>query len=417
VTSHRRRALGAETDLHTGDVVSALRIAMIGPFGMGPKGTMRRRALPLAQELAARGHHVKMLLPPWHTPGEAGRVWEERGVRIENVSLWPGRAPWLYPCVTARLVRGALSWQPDVIHCFKPKAYAGWSAWVVWHAKRLGTARVRLVVDEDDWEGPGGWNDLEPYSCALRRTFAWQERWGLSHCEAVTVASRALQSLVWGLAVPPERVYYLPNGVEPSVAGDGARVRARHGLGSAAVILLYTRFFEYDVARVVEALARIRQVMPAARLLIVGQALHPQDGQRFWRLAQEAGQVSAIVDAGWVEQALLPDYFAAADVALFPFDDTLVNRCKCSVKLLDLLSAGAPVVAEAVGQNAEYVRHGETGMLVESGDAAALAQATLALLRDRPLAQRLGQAAAGSLRTRYGWDTLVDRLLAAYGND
>ena len=397
--------------------MSLLRIAMIGPFGMRPKGTMRMRALPLAGELAARGHAVKMLLPPWHTPGEAGRRWQERGVEIENVSLWPGRAPWLYPMVSARLVRGALSWHPSVIHCFKPKAYAGWAAWIVWQLRWLRATRARLVVDEDDWEGPGGWNDLEPYPPLLRRGFAWQERWGLRHCDAVTVASRTLESLVWSLGVPPERVHYLPNGAYLAAPGDGRRVRAQYGLGSAPVILLYTRFFEYDVARVIECLARVRQELPTARLLVVGQALYPQHGQRFRRLAQQAGQADAIVDAGWVAQAQLPDYFAAADAALYPFDDTLVNRCKCAVKLLDLLAAGVPVVAEAVGQNAEFIRHGETGLLAPSGQAAALAQATLALLRDRPLAQRLGQAAARSLLADYSWNVLADRLLAAYGQD
>jgi len=34
------------------------------------------------------------------------------------------------------------------------------------------------------------------------------------------------------------------------------------------------------------------------------------------------------------------------------------------VKLIDLLSAGVPVVADAVGQNSEYIRHNETGLLV-----------------------------------------------------
>ena len=30
--------------------------------------------------------------------------------------------------------------------------------------------------------------------------------------------------------------------------------------------------------------------------------------------------------AGWVPERDLPDYFAAADVALYPFDDNLINR-------------------------------------------------------------------------------------------
>ena len=44
--------------------------------------------------------------------------------------------------------------------------------------------------------------------------------------------------------------------------------------------------------------------------------------------------------AGWVSSQDLPGYFAAADVAIYPLDDTLLNRAKCPVKLTDLLLAG-----------------------------------------------------------------------------
>ncbi len=391
-----------------------MRVAMLGPFGLDPKGTMRQRALPLARALVRQGHAVGMWLPPWHTPEAAGRTWEDSGVHGVNVSLWPGRPPWLYAPVTARLVRQALAWRPDVIHCFKPKAYAGGAAWLLWHLRRLALARVRLVVDEDDWEGPGGWNALEPYPRALRAAFAWQERWGLRHTDAVTVASRALESLTWALGVPPERVHYLPNGVAGGRIGDGISLRARLGLGGAPVMLLYTRFFEFDVARAVAAFAEIHRALPAARLLVVGQALFPADGERFHALLHAQGLDDAVCDCGWVAWDALPDYWAAADVALFPFDDTLVNRCKCSVKLLDLLSAGVPVVAEAVGQSAEYIRHGETGWLVPSGQPEALAQAALALLRDRALARHLGAQAAQHVTEHYHWELLAERLCSVY---
>jgi len=35
-----------------------MNIAMLGPFGLRPKSTMRRRALPLGKALVARGHGV-----------------------------------------------------------------------------------------------------------------------------------------------------------------------------------------------------------------------------------------------------------------------------------------------------------------------------------------------------------------------
>lgn len=391
-----------------------MRVAMIGPFGLSPKGTMAMRALPLARALVRRGHAVAVLMPAWHTPDEAGRAWGDEGVALEYVPLRPWRPPLLYATATWQLVRRALAWRPDVIHLFKPKAYAGTSAWALWHRRRLGGAAASLVVDEDDWEGPGGWNDLEPYPGWMRRAFAWQERWGLTHNDAVTVASRALETLVWSLGVPPERVTYLPNGVTAGTPGEGLSVRRACGLWSAPVMLLYTRFFEFDVARVVSVLSRVRERVPQVRLLVVGSALYPRDGERFHRLIAEAGLGEAVVDAGWVTQAALADHLAAADVAIYPYDDTLINRTKCAVKLLDLLNAGVPVVADAVGQNCEYIRHGETGWLVPCGDEGAMVDAVCGLLTDRARARRIGAAARSETVGLYAWDVLAERLLAAY---
>lgn len=389
---------------------------------------MRVRALPLAQALAAAGHDVTIIMPPWHTPEEAGRTWNEGGVRLEYVSLGPKLPLLSYLLITMRLVRRALACRPEVIHCFKPKAYAGLAAWMIWQMKRLGLVRSRLVVDEDDWEGPGGWNDLEPYSPLMKHFFAWQERWGLEHNEALTVASRALQTLAWGLGIPPERVHYVPNGVVQHSQGNGpvgqeraARaalgqsVRERYGLGERPVVLLYTRFFEFDPARAVDVWRHIAQEMPEARLLVVGQALYARDDERFDRLIGETGLAGSVARAGWVAQGELPAHFAAADVAVYPFDDTLINRCKCAVKLIDLLAAGVPVVADAVGQNAEYIAHNETGILVESGDTEAMATATLDMLRQEEARRALGEAAAARVAEHLAWTVLVDRVVVAYG--
>jgi glycosyltransferase involved in cell wall biosynthesis len=118
---------------------------------------------------------------------------------------------------------------------------------------------------------------------------------------------------------------------------------------------------------------------------------------------------------GWVPDDSLPAYFAQADVAIYPFDDTLVNRAKCAVKLRDLLAAGVPVVAEGVGQNREMIRHGETGWLVEPGDVVSFADGVVRLLEDAPLRKRLGQAAARDVWERMAWVKLVEAVERAYG--
>jgi glycosyltransferase involved in cell wall biosynthesis len=387
-----------------------MNIVTIGPFGLWPRGTMGARALPMAKALAARGHTVTVLLPPWQNPADAGKRWEEDGVTVENISLPPG-VPGLFHLLTAlRLVRRALALRPDVVHLFKPKAYSGLAHWML--ARLPRARRPRLVVDTDDWEGPGGWNDLADYSAAQRRFFTWQERWGLTHADAVTVASRALESLAWALGVSPRQVFYVPNGVAERQVASGKSQVCKSQV--APCILLYTRFFEFPVSRVVEVLGRVRERVPGARLLVVGKGLFGEE-ERLLRLARDAGLDGAVEYVGWVEPGSLPDHFARADLAIYPFDDTLVNRTKCAVKLLDLLAAGVPVVAEAVGQNREMIRHGETGWLVESGDVLAFADAVVRLLEDAPLRARLGQAAAHDVRERLAWGRLAETVEQALG--
>jgi glycosyltransferase involved in cell wall biosynthesis len=398
---------------------------------------MGARALPMAQALVARGHTVTMLLPPWQNVEDAGRRWEEHGVMVENIPL-PRPLPGLFHGMTAlRLARRALALRPDVVHLFKPKAYSGLAHWLL--ARLPRARRPRLVVDSDDWEGRGGWNALAGYTWAQRRLFTWQERWGLTHADAVTVASRTLESLVWALGVPPERVFYVPNGVGETAWGgeQGGRSVRPSSERTPPCILLYTRFFEFPVSRVVEVFRRVRREVPEARLLVVGEGLFGEEEELF-QLAAESGMTVArpessptqgtsgpaleparclpdIVYTGWMAPEMLSGAFAQADVAIYPFDDTLVNRAKCAVKLGDLLAAGVPVVAEAVGQNREYIRHGETGLLVEPGDSASFAAAVVRLLGDGALRRRLGEVSARDVRKRFAWDRLVDTAERAYG--
>jgi glycosyltransferase involved in cell wall biosynthesis len=184
-------------------------------------------------------------------------------------------------------------------------------------------------------------------------------------------------------------------------------------LANYPTILLYTRFFEFKIERVLDVFGRVMQSTPNVRLLVVGKGLFGEEAQLIEQ-AKVRGWEERVECAGWIDPTRLPDMFARADVALYPFDDTLLNRTKCAVKLIDLLAAGVPVVADAVGQNTEYIRHNETGTLVPSGDVMAMAEAVTALLNERRRARALGGAAARDVRTRFGWDRLAESVERAY---
>ncbi len=393
------------------------RIVMIGPFGLRPRMTMRVRALPLAKALARQGHAVTVLLPPWQNPEDAGRVWTEDGVRIENVDLPRGMPGWFHGQLARRLVRRTVALDPDVVHTFKPKAYAGLA--------HLALARrYPVVVDTDDWEGPGGWNAIGGYSPLLLWFFAWQERWGLRYASAVTVASRELQTLTWSMGGAPERVFYLPNGASSPEFEIAPPVPGR------PTVLLYTRFFEFDLDRLWRMMRMVRDSRHDVRFLVAGKGFAGEEdrllalaGSAGWQVVRSETPVIAsaadvpnadLAYVGWGTATNLAACFGSATLGMYPFDDTLLNRTKCPMKLMDMLSAGIPVVADAVGQIVDAIVPGETGQLVRAGDDRAFAEAVLALLADPAASRAMGRAAKADVARRYSWDRLADVATAAY---
>ena len=383
---------------------------MLAPFGIRPKGTLAQRMLPLAQALAERGWHCTIVAPAYTWPADAGRVETIEHVRVEHVRLPVLPGPGHAVETSLRMLRAVLGARPDVVHVFKPKGYSGLAAL----ALHLLYPHTACVQDTDDWEGWGGWNDLLPYPAPMKHVFAWQERTLPQLADVVTVASRTLETQVWGFGVEPSRVVYLPNGVahERRLLPPAAVARARLGVPDEPIVLLYTRFWEYPLRDIVELLVMLRARRPDARLLVIGDG-EQGEAAALGEVAARAGVAQKLDARGWSDQATIEAAIAAADVAVMPFADTLMNRAKCSVKLLELLHAGVPLVASRVGQASEYVQDGQTGLLVDPGGVA-LARGVIELLADEPRRRALGDAAASDVANRWSWQRLAALAEEAY---
>jgi glycosyltransferase involved in cell wall biosynthesis len=390
-----------------------MNLVMIGPFAWTPKGTVSARAFHIARALVKRGHEATVLLVPYDNPTEAGREFEREGVHVHALTVTRPSVLSLL-CDPLCLARAALRLHPDVVHVFKPVGYSGLAG--MWLAT---FSRVPLVVDTDDWEGAGGWSDVNPYPRVWKRFFDFQERWLPRHAAAVTVVSRALQTQVWGFGVPPARVVYLPNGPdtlfrERKAAGEARReeIRAQLGVGDA-VLAIYVghipRGNDLDIA--IEALPRVAAEVGDVRLVIVGEG----DGRpALEERVHELGLGERVVFTGWVDHAEIPAYLAAADVAIHPYRDTLVNRAKCAGKVIEYMAMGKAVVTGRVGMNREYIVHGESGLLTKPGDVDDFATAMARVLADRALAAELGRNAEARIWTEFDWDVRVGEIERAY---
>lgn len=379
-----------------------MNVVMIGSFAFKPKATVSARALLIAQALVKRGHQVTILMPPYDNPDDSGRAWEQEGVRLENARLRRDDA-WHKLVVPLRLARRAATMKPDVVHVFKPIGYSGL---VGLYLRRL--SRCPVVLDTDDWEGIGGWATANPYPALWKRFFTWQERWLACHAHAVTVASRTLQAQVWGWGVDPARVTYLPNGPDPALRhlppatpGQTTAVRAQLGVGDAPLGMYVghiPRGSDMDLA--IQAMPVVCRALPEARLAIAGLG----DGLAALQARAEELDVSGqVIFPGWIARDEVATWWAAADCAVNPYRDTLINRSKCAVKGVAAMVAGKAIVGTRVGEHLEYIDHGRTGLLAEPGDVEGLAQAMIAVLSNREWAAEMGRQARQRVWDRYDW--------------
>ena len=87
-----------------------------------------------------------------------------------------------------------------------------------------------------------------------------------------------------------------------------------------------------------------------------------------------------------------------ADADLF----ALPTMADClAIVLTEAMAAGLPVITTDVGPLAEVVKHGESGLVVPSGDTDALRAALAALAADAPRRTRMGQAGHALARQKF----------------
>ncbi len=390
------------------------KIVFLAPFGIRPKGTLIARLLPLAKELQILGHEVVIITPPYTNPEDSGKNEIVDEIKVRNVELGRGSKIKATLQTSWRMYRAALAEQPDLVHLFKPKGYGGLAAMTLAVRNACGFKITPLFVDTDDWEGRGGMNEIQPYSSLEKWFFDFQERWLPRRTCGATVASRALYDQVRGWGVPENNVLYLPNCVEPREKGDGNKIRERHQIKSdAPVVLLYTRFFEYDQKRLYDVFHAIVAQKPDVKLMVVGKGRHGEE-EALLQAAQELGFDKNLLLVGWTEPDQIPDFLAAADVAIYPLDDNLVNRAKCPAKLTEIMLAGCPVVADQVGQAAEYIRHGGNGLLVDPQKPGDMVQAVSSLLNEPQRGRALGDKARESMLADFRWRDAAKQLQEFY---
>jgi len=81
---------------------------------------------------------------------------------------------------------------------------------------------------------------------------------------------------------------------------------------------------------------------------------------------------------------------------------------------MEAMACGCCAVAQKVGGNPELIRHGETGLLFETGDVAGLSATLQLLIENEPLRRRLAAAALQQISTRFSLRAAAERMGEIY---
>jgi len=239
----------------------------------------------------------------------------------------------------------------------------------------------------------------------------WTERMIWCGADLIVVVSESLRRHLQEAGVRPERIRVLPNAVDANLFHnrlDGEPVRKRFHLGSRFVVGFLGTFKQWHGADLLmEAFQRLHQGDPDMHLLLVGDGPLRESLQEKIR---QAGLEHEVTLAGKVTHQEVPLYLATMDVAVAPYPD-LSKFYFSPLKLFEYMAAGRAIVASRLGQIAEVIVDGESGLLFKPGDVEDLVRCIRRLREDSRLRLALGKQASMTSRS-YTWSKNVSQVVA-----
>jgi glycosyltransferase involved in cell wall biosynthesis len=330
-------------------------------------------------------------------------LWAGEGGVLDNAARAIGRAdvrilPWLvHPIapvrdVTAVMRLASMLRDVDLLHTHSSKAGI------------LGRAAARIAGLPGIVHTVHGWsfNDVQP--AVVRRLYLEAERAAARVTDRIVCVSLFDRDRGVASGIGHASQYrILRSGIDASRYGAprGARERVRQSLGAAPQDVIVGSIANFKPQKgpldFVEAARCARLRDPRLRFFIAGDGAMRTAVERAIAGADLGGVVHLL---GWRDD--VPELLAAMDIFLLTSLFEGLPRV-----VLQAMAASVPVVATDTGGVAEVVVDGETGRLVPPGNAAAAADAIVALSRDAEMRRRFAAAARSRLGDEFDSGRMV----------
>jgi glycosyltransferase involved in cell wall biosynthesis len=243
------------------------------------------------------------------------------------------------------------------------------------------------------------------------------ERIQFEQCDRMFAPSDAVRRQLIEYGAQEDKIIVNPNGCDPELFSDkvkGDRIREKYSLGERYVVGFLGTFGQWHGVDVLaESIKILKDSIPEALVFFIGDGMLRPEVEE---IIERDGVRDHAIITGMIDHREVPEYLAACDALVSP---TVRNPDETEffgspTKLFEYMAMGKPVVASAVGQIAEVIRHKEDGMLIRERSPEDLAEKIIYLKNNPENADKIGGNARRKVIGQYDWRTNAGRIIAAY---
>jgi len=226
----------------------------------------------------------------------------------------------------------------------------------------------------------------------------------------VTISNYSVEKIKQFYKVDEAKVRIVPNGVDiekfqPFL--DKKEAKRLFGLGDEPCVLFVGSLIpRKGLTLLVEAAKQIVKEISDIKFLIVGEG---PLRNKLDNSLREAKLSSNFKFLGNLKDDTLPAAYNCADVFTLPS----IQEGQ-GIVLLEAQACAKPVVAFNIGGVNEAVRNGETGLLVNLGSSDEFADATLKIILDKRLQEKMGENGRRFVMENFTWDICAQKMLKIY---
>jgi glycosyltransferase involved in cell wall biosynthesis len=304
--------------------------------------------------------------------------------------------------VDRRLAKAIEEFKPDVIY----ERYALFNFAGVRRARKLG---IPLILEVNT---PYAQAWAKYYGLYLKRVARWLEKRTWAEASHIITVTEAQRNMLMREGIASHNISVCHNAIDPDWFNPGRHrdldLAANLGLTSTVVGFVGTMNRWQGISEFPEVLRSVLARRADVNFLFVGDGEFRQSIEEYCRVE---GYSERVVFTGRKPHADIPPLVAIMDITILLNS----NAYGSPMKIFEYMGMEKAIIAPSVGPVTEVLHDGETGLLIEPGNASQMADKIIRLIDDRALRQRLACAGRNYVVRYHTWHKNALKIEEIYG--